>query len=127
MSRMSSSAEHADVQTRVTAEITALPAGRISVRRVLEVTAVHFGMTIEDLLMRRRDRRLVHRRWVAMYVAHKLTSRSLSFIAQRMGHRDHTTVLHGIRCAKALIDAGDAETIVTVNAIVEQLLGGEHD
>jgi Bacterial dnaA protein helix-turn-helix len=106
--------------------IATLPAGRISVRRVLEVTARHFDMTVEDLVAHRRFRCLVHRRWVAMYVAHKLTNRGMPFIARYMGDRDHTTVLYGIRAATALIDAGDADIIGAVNAIVEQIQGGAY-
>jgi hypothetical protein len=103
--------------------------GRITVRRVLEVVADHFGTTLGDLISHRRPQPLTRRRQVAMYVAHKTTGRSLVFIGRRIGDRDHTTVLHGVRVVKGLLDAGDAETIAAVNQIIErlQIAGGAHD
>jgi chromosomal replication initiator protein len=79
-------------------------------------------MTVEDLLARKRA--VARRRQVAMWVAHQLTGRSYPFIANKMGGRDHTTVLHGVRAVQALLDAGDAETVEAVNAIVESVKGG---
>jgi chromosomal replication initiator protein len=103
-----------------------LPAvpGRITVRLVLETTAEHFGTTVEALVSDSRKQPLCHRRQIAMYVAHRLTGRSLPFIADKIGGRDHTTILHGIRAVKTLLDAGDAETVAAVNVIIEKLTGG---
>ena len=55
--------------------------------------------------------------------------RSLPFIGKKIGGRDHTTVLHGVRLVKSLIEAGDAETIAAVDQIIErlQVRGGAHD
>jgi chromosomal replication initiation ATPase DnaA len=98
--------------------------GRVTVRRVLELTAAHFKTTVNELLSDRRFQHLVRQRWVAMFVAHKLTGRSLVFIAKKMGGRDHTTVLNGIRCMNALLDNGDIEMTAAVTTIVEKLQGG---
>jgi chromosomal replication initiator protein len=70
-----------------------------------------------------------------MYVARRTTGRSLPFIGRHMGGRDHTTILHGARVVKGLLEAGDADTIAAVNQIIEQLQvsfdkcsgGGAHD
>jgi hypothetical protein len=101
---------------------TVLP-GRITVRLVLDVTAAHFGVTVEALLSDTRKQPTCHRRQVAMYVAHRLTGRSLVFIGRKFGDMHHTTVLHGVRVVKALVDAGDTETVEAVTAIVEKLTG----
>jgi hypothetical protein len=101
--------------------------GRTSVREVIHVTAKHFNMTVDDLLSHRRFQPLVRRRWVVMYVAHKLTGRSLVFIARKMRRSDHTTIMNGIRCMTALLENGDGEMVDAVNAIVEKLTGGVHE
>ena len=100
-----------------------LPAtrGRILVRRVIKATAEHFGTTPDDLLSAGRTRLLTRRRQVAMYVARKMTGRSLFFIGRKIGDRHHTTVLHGVRAVRGLLDAGDAEMVAAVGAIVERL------
>jgi hypothetical protein len=103
--------------------------GRISVRRVLEVTAEHFRTTPDDLVSHCKKRPLVRHRQIAMYVAHQVTGHGLPFIGSKIGGRDHTTILHGVRVIKALIDAGDAKTAAAVNQIIErlQVAGGAHD
>lgn len=63
---------------------TASP-GRITVRRVLELTAGHFGTTVDALLSERRTQSLSRPRQIAMFVARKVTGRSLPFIGRRMG------------------------------------------
>jgi hypothetical protein len=103
--------------------------GRITVRRVVEVTAEHFRTSVSELLSHRRPQPLCRRRQVAMYVARKMTGHSLPFIGRRMGGRDHTTILHGVRVVKGLLEAGDGETIAAVDQIIErlQVAGGAHD
>jgi chromosomal replication initiator protein len=80
-------------------------------------------MTVEQLLLDRRTQPLVRRRQIAMFVARRLTARSLCFIAGKFGGLDHTTVLHAIRTVQDRIAGGDAETIEAVTAIVEKLTG----
>jgi chromosomal replication initiation ATPase DnaA len=56
-----------------------------------------------------------------MYVARKVTGRSMPVIAYYMGDRDHTTILHGVRAVESLLDAGDVATTVAVQLITERL------
>jgi chromosomal replication initiator protein len=95
--------------------------GRILVQIVLRLTAEYYGTTADELLAKRRTQPLARRRQVAMYVAHKTTGRGTPFIGRRIGNRDHTTILRGVRAVKARLDAGDAETIAAVGAIKERL------
>jgi chromosomal replication initiator protein len=112
-------------------EATALPAfapQRVLVHRAIKATAEHFGTTPDDLASPRRTRLLTRRRQVAMYVARQMTGRSLAFIGSKIGDRHHTTILHGVRAVKGLLDAGNAETMAAVEAIKERLqaAGGAH-
>ena len=63
---------------------------------IREVCAKH-GVTKAELLSIRRARNIVAARHEAMWRMSKETSMSLPAIGRRMGDRDHTTVLHGIR------------------------------
>jgi chromosomal replication initiation ATPase DnaA len=63
----------------------------------------HYNITLVDLLSERRTRTIARPRQVAMYLAKKLTKSSLPAIGKRMGHRDHTTVLHGVRKIEELL------------------------
>jgi chromosomal replication initiation ATPase DnaA len=95
--------------------------GQIKVRRVLKVTAAHYGMTLDELLARGRAQLLLRRQQVAMYVAYDVTGRGTPFIAYYMGDRHYQTIMSGVRAIKSLLDAGDVATTAAVRQITEQL------
>jgi hypothetical protein len=72
---------------------------------IQRVVAEHFDTTLLDLKSARRTAAIVRPRQIAMYLARKLTSKSLPEIGRRSGGRDHTTVLHAITvCERILKD-----------------------
>jgi len=85
----------------------------VTVRRVINATARHHGLTTADLVGSSRCRQVSQARGLAMYLARRLTSRSLQSIGDAFGGRDHTTVMHGIRGTESrrLLDAGLAADI----------------
>ncbi len=64
---------------------------------ILRVVGRHFNVPKSDLLSPRRARSIVVPRQIGMYLAKKLTPRSLPEIGRRFGGRDHSTVLHAVR------------------------------
>jgi hypothetical protein len=60
-----------------------------------------------DLLSARHNPEIVWPRQVGMYLARKLTLRSLPDIGQRFGGRHHSTVLHAVRKIKWLVGERD--------------------
>ena len=49
------------------------------------------------MLSQRRSRPLARPRQIAMYLAKKMTTRSLPEIGRRFSNRDHTTVIHAVK------------------------------
>src|SRR5271165_3960219 len=87
-----------------------------------------YGVPISSLFADRRTLEIVKARHIAMYLAKELTPRSLPDIGRRIGGKDHTTVLHGVRKIAALIkqDPNLAAEVATIRArIVERAEGGE--
>ena len=72
------------------------------------VVADRFGMTVLDLLSRRRARAVARPRQVAMWIARHATLHSLPEIGRAFGDRDHTTVMAAIRRVDALMAADPA-------------------
>ncbi len=70
---------------------------RIKIEDILKVISRHFNVGRNDLLSARRAREVVMPRQIGMYLAKKLTARSLPEIGRRFGGRDHSTVLHAVR------------------------------
>jgi chromosomal replication initiator protein len=63
---------------------------------ILEATSKMFGIPVEEIIGRKRQRPLVTARQVAMYVFREITDLSYPAIAREFGGRDHTTVIHAV-------------------------------
>lgn len=93
---------------------------RIKIDDILRVISRHYGVTRGDILSERRNRSIVLPRQVGMYLAKRLTARSLPEIGRRFGGRDHTTVLHAIR--KIEKELSGNQTLREDLGILERLL-----
>jgi chromosomal replication initiation ATPase DnaA len=92
-----------------------------SLRRVINATARHHGLTAADLIGPSRCRQVAWARGMAMYLARRLTSLSLLKIGAGFGGRDHTTVLHGIRVTEER-RSQDPGLAAEIDRLVETLL-----
>jgi chromosomal replication initiator protein len=77
---------------------------KTSIEDIQRRTAEFYKLEVRDFHSPQRARRVARPRQVAMYLARKLTTRSLPEIGRRFGGRDHTTVLHACRRIEALCD-----------------------
>lgn len=59
--------------------------------------AERYGVSISDLLGKRRTQNIAHTRQVAMYLCRRLTGCSYPEIGALFGGRDHSTVIHAFR------------------------------
>lgn len=75
-----------------------------SMTAIFKAVCDHYRVTLVDLCANRRTKEIVLPRQVAMYLCKKLTLNSLPQIGARLGGRDHTTVLHGIRKIEWMVD-----------------------
>ncbi len=76
--------------------LTATQPRPITPQVILEATSKMFGIPIEEIIGKKRQRPLVTARQVAMYVFRDLTDLSYPAIAREFGGRDHTTVIHAV-------------------------------
>jgi chromosomal replication initiator protein len=77
---------------------------KTSIEDIQRRTAEFYKLEVRDFHSPQRARRVARPRQVAMYLARKLTSRSLPEIGRRFGGRDHTTVLHACRRIESLCE-----------------------
>ena len=70
---------------------------RITIDEIQNKVSNYYNINTEDLISSRRLRSFARPRQVAMYLAKKLTSRSLPEIGRKFGGRDHTTVIHAVK------------------------------
>ena len=68
----------------------------ISAKQIIERTARHFQIPIEDILGPKRDKDIVVPRQVAMYMLRSELHLSFPKIARELGRKDHTTAIHSV-------------------------------
>lgn len=95
----------------------------LTIERVQEVVAAHFGLRASDLKSKARARDLTFARQVAMLLCRELTHASLPYIGQQFGGRDHSTVLHSIGKVQAKIRT-DPEVAELLRHLRQRLLQG---
>ena len=69
----------------------------ITIEKIQNVTSNFYSINLEEMLSQRRSRPLARPRQIAMYLAKKLTTRSLPEIGRKFANRDHTTVIHAVK------------------------------
>ena len=79
----------------------------ITVDKIQNVVSDFFNISLTEMLSQRRSRPLARPRQVAMYLAKKMTTRSLPEIGRRFANRDHTTVIHAIKTVTKLSEQDD--------------------
>ncbi len=92
------------------------PREHITLAQVLDLTARHHGLTVEELVGKRRTSDINQARQIAMYLAREFTNASLPQIGDAFGGRTHSTVLHS--CNKI---AEDMEHDPQVRTIVKDI------
>jgi chromosomal replication initiator protein len=92
----------------------------ISAKQIIERTAKHFQIQLEDILGPKRDKDIVVPRQVAMYMLRSELHLSFPKIARELGRKDHTTAIHSIE--KIEREMGyDAEIKAAITDIKERL------
>ena len=97
-------------------------ARRITVDEIQKACAAHYKIDPAEMRSKRRARAVARPRQVAMYLAKKMTPRSLPEIGRIFGGRDHSTVIHAIRTIEAL-RRDHADIDADIRALLRKLEG----
>ncbi len=68
----------------------------LSAKQIIERTARHFQIPIEDIVGPKRDKDIVVPRQIAMYMLRNELHLSFPKIARELGRKDHTTAIHSV-------------------------------
>ena len=79
----------------------------ITVDKIQNVVSNYFNISLSEMLSQRRSRPLARPRQIAMFLAKKMTTRSLPEIGRRFANRDHTTVIHAVKTITRLSEQDD--------------------
>lgn len=73
-------------------------AREISVEFIIQIVTDHFNLSEDAIVSKRRQNNVVVPRQICMYLCKELTNLSTTEIGEKLGKRDHSTVIHG--CSK---------------------------
>ncbi len=124
LTRLSETA--ASTQTRIDEELVRQflrdesPAQQTTMRSIASHAARHFQIKSSELRGATRRQHVVRARGIAMFLARRLTDKSLQQVGKFFGNRDHSTVLHSCRKTEALIQS-DPSMRETVDRLTEQI------
>ena len=93
---------------------------RVTIDEIQKLVSQHFELKPLDLVSARRARAVARPRQIAMYLAKRLTTRSLPEIGRKFGGRDHSTVIHAVRRIEELRDS-DRDVDGAVRVLMRQL------
>tara|TARA_B110000008_G_scaffold238869_1_gene245339 strand:+ start:96 stop:1484 length:1389 start_codon:yes stop_codon:yes gene_type:complete len=93
----------------------------ITVDKIQNIVSNYFNIPLSEMLSQRRSRPLARPRQIAMYLAKKMTTRSLPEIGRRFANRDHTTVIHAVKTITRLSEQDD-EMKKNINQIKSLLI-----
>lgn len=79
----------------------------VTVDKIQNIVSNFFNIPLAEMLSQRRSRPLARPRQIAMYLAKKMTTRSLPEIGRRFANRDHTTVIHAVKTITRLSEKDD--------------------
>lgn len=94
---------------------------KVTIDEIMRRVSDHYHVKITDLMGPRRTRSIARPRQVAMYLAKKLTHKSLPDIGNRIGGRDHTTVIHAVKRIEELqaVDSQIREDLELLRRLLE--------
>ncbi len=68
--------------------------GEVSIEEIIKVIAAKLNIKISDIKAHNKNKNIVFARQIVMYLARKLTNYSFPDIGQKIGGRDHSTVIY---------------------------------
>ncbi len=80
---------------------------KMSPKQVISEIARYYGVSMEDILGKKRSREIVMPRQISMYILRSEFDLSFPQIGSHLGGRDHTTIMYGYEKIEALVSKKD--------------------
>jgi chromosomal replication initiator protein len=90
----------------------------VTVEDILKTVASKMNVKVSDMKSHKKNKNLVFSRQIAMYLSRKMTSASFPDIGEKIGGRDHSTVIYANNKIKQLVEE-DAQLKKLIREIEE--------
>jgi len=92
----------------------------IYIENIQKILCKYYNIKFSELKSKTRSRHIALPRQIGMFIARKLTDKSLVQIGQYFGGKDHTTVMHACEKIDALLET-DFELRHNINKLIEMI------
>lgn len=92
-------------------------AREITVEYIIDIVTEHFQLSPDAIISKKRQKTIAYPRQICMYLCKELTDLSTTEIGEKIGGRDHSTVIHGCTKIEELIN-----TDPTVKKVIDILI-----
>ena len=87
---------------------------------IIRTVAEYFEISIDDICSSKRSKDIAYPRQIAMFLCKDMTSIPLQIIGQKLGKKDHSTIIHG--CDKIKKDLVNNESLQnTINVLRKKI------
>lgn len=104
----------------VNAYFTSSSPARPSFEQIVGAVSKQYDIPVQEIKGESRKAPIAHARHVAVYVTREITKGSWKHIGQLFGNRDHTSMMHGYRKIRQLMDH-DRELHMAVHNLIRDL------
>jgi len=119
-SQINNTIPNIETTTKILFQIINSPKKITNCKNIIKTVAEFYNITINDLIDRSRKKELVRPRQITMYLIRKELNNSYPSIGEKLGGRDHTTVMYA--CQKIEKDIQKQDSIIEeLNLIKEKL------
>ena len=94
---------------------------KITIEEIIKIVGAKLGIKISDIKSQKKNKNLVLARQVSMFIAREMTSASFPDIGEKIGGRDHSTVIYAHNKIKKILET-DRNLQETLDEIQQTLL-----
>lgn len=84
---------------------------------IIGVVSEHYNISLTDMVSKKKSQEIAYPRQISMYLCRKLTDKSLQYVGNILGKRDHSTIIHGADKIE-----GDLKTNQTLQNNIEVIM-----
>ena len=87
---------------------------------IIRTVAEHFDLSASDLIGNKRSSQITYPRQIAMYLCRQMTDITLKIIGDKLGGRDHSTIMNGIKRIEKEVQYSE-ETREVINILKKKI------
>ena len=70
---------------------------KVTISSIINAVAKYYKISLSDIASKKRTQKLVIGRQIVVYLAKEMTTESLKIIGEKIGGRDHSTILYYLK------------------------------